>query len=169
MVGNASLSGGARHGLSALSHAERQAAQNALSRIKSSGSLTHNATVYGGALSKAGLGAPSSLIHGRGSDTFAGGSRGVQTRPLMAAGNDTVVSGSSAAIGVRAPLSEAIGGHGSHGFALNSDTINVAGATAENVKAVQHEGAAKAHTITLADKTTVTVTGLSHDIPKVGH
>jgi hypothetical protein len=168
MVANASISGGARHGLSALSHAERQAAQNALSRIKGFGGLGHNATVYGGTLGKAGLGAPS-LIHGRGSDTFAGGSRGVQTRPLMAAGNDTVVSGSSAAFGGRTPLSEAIGGHGTHGFALNSDTINVAGATAESVKAVQHDGVAKAHTITLADKTTVTVTGLSHDIPKVGH
>jgi len=168
MVGNASLSGGARHGLSALSHAERQAAQNVLSRIKGSGGLTNNATVYGGALSKAGLGAPS-MIHGRGSDTFAGGSRGVQTRPLMASGSDTVVSGSSAVFGGRTPVSGAIGGPGSHGFALNSDTINVAGATAESVKAVQHEGVAKAHTITLADKTTVTVTGLSHDIPKVGH
>lgn len=168
MVGNASLSGGARHGLSALSHAERQAAQNALSRIKGSGGLDHNATVYGGALGKAGLGAPS-LIHGRGSDTFAGGSRGIQTRPLIGAGNDTVVSGSTAVLGSRPPLSEAMGGHGSHGFALNSDTINVAGATAESVKAVQHDAAAKAHTITLADKTTVTITGLSHDIPKLGH
>ena len=168
MVGNASLSGGVRHGLSALSHAERQAAQNALSRIKGSGGLTHNATVFGGMVSKAGLGAPS-LIQGRGSDTFAGGSRGVQTRPLMPAGNDTVVSGSSVVFGGRTPLSESIPGHSSHGFALNSDTINVAGATAESVKAAQHEGAAKAHTITLADKTTITVTGLSHDIPKVGH
>jgi hypothetical protein len=168
MVGNASLSGGARHGLTALSNAERQAAQNALSRIKSSGGLSHNATVFGGTVSKAGLGAPS-LMQGRGSDTFAGGSRGVQTRPLIAAGNDTVVSGSSAVLGGRTPLSESIGSHSSRGFALSSDTINVAGATAEHVKAVQQEGAAKAHTITLADKTTITVTGLSHDIPKVGH
>ena len=168
MVGNASLSGGARHGLSALSPAERQAAQNALSRIKGSGGLTHNATVFGGTVAKGGLGAPS-LIQGRGSDTFAGGSRGVQTRPLMAAGNDTVVSGSSVLFGGRTPLSESIGGHGNQSFALNSDTINVAGATAENVKAVQHEDTAKAHTITLADKTTITVTGLSHDIPKIAH
>lgn len=168
MVGNASLSGGARHGLSALSHAERQAAQNALSRIKGSGGLTHNATVFGGTVSKAGLGSRS-LIQGRGSDTFAGGSRGVQTRPLIAAGNDTVVSGSAVMFGGRTPLSEALGGHGSHGFALNSDTINVAGTTADSVKAAQHESAPKAHTVTLADKTTITITGLSHDIPKIGH
>jgi hypothetical protein len=175
MVGMASIAGGAKHGLATLSHAERDAAQRALARLKSSGGglgsklegSTRSATVYGGSAIK-GAGLTASLIHGQGSDTFMGGARSALTHTV--AGSDTVLSG-SAAFGGHTSVSDALARHGGANFSLSADTINVAGATAEGVKAAHPPDATThAHTITLADKTTVTITGVSaHDITKLTH
>jgi hypothetical protein len=168
-----SVASGAKHGPSVLSHAERAVAQNALDRLKLSmnkpglhSSSASSATVFGGVKS-AKLGG-SSLIHGQGNDTFMGGARSVSTHALANIGNDTVVSGS--ATGGHMPP-EAHGAHTIQNFSLNSDTINVKGATAEGVKGTHQEGATtSSHTITLSDKTTVTVSGLSHhDMGKLTH
>jgi hypothetical protein len=167
MVGMATVDGGTKHGLAALSHEERQAAHNALAKLNSKTGLgshldaaTRSATVYGGSLLKsAGLNA-STMMHG--SDTFIGGARSGLTHAGI--GNDTVVSGSTATFGGRASLSSPIAHHEGH-LSLSSDTISVAGATAESVKAGHAHDATSSHTITLADKTTVTITGVSaHDI-----
>jgi hypothetical protein len=164
------IAGGTQSGLASLSYAERQAAENALSKIKStSGSLgsslggfAQSATLIGGSLKTAGLNA-STLMQGVGSDTFIGGARSSLTSSI---GSDTVVSGSAKAFNAV----DTLGAHNASNFALSSDTINVAGATALSVKAVQPEDKTKTHTVTLGDKTTVTITGLStHDISKLPH
>jgi hypothetical protein len=168
MVGTATVDGGTKHGLAALSHEERQAAHNALAKLNSKTGLgshldaaTRSATVYGGSLLKsAGLSA-SNLMHG--SDTFIGGARSGLTHAGI--GNDTVVSGSTATFAGRASLSSPIAHHEGQHLNLSSDTISVAGATAASVKAGHTHEASSSHTITLADKTTVTITGVSaHDI-----
>jgi hypothetical protein len=174
MIGSSSVAGGAKHGISVLSHAERAVAQNALDRLNNtkgkpglhSGLAASSATVFGGV--KSGKMGGSSLMHGQGNDTFMGGARSLSTHALANIGNDTVVSGSATG-GHKSP--EAHGAHSVQNFSLNSDTINVKGATAEGVKGA-HPDAAKTstHTITLSDKTTVTVAGLSHhDLGKIGH
>ena len=175
MIGSASVAGGAKHGVSVLSHAERAVAQNALDRLNSSksrvglqaGSPTSSATVFGG-VKTAKMGG-SSLVHGQGSDTFMGGARSLSTHALANIGNDTVVSG-SATHGAPMPA-EAHGAHSMQNFSLNSDTINVKGATAESFKGGHPDGTTtSSHTITLSDKTTVTVAGLSHhDMGKLTH
>ncbi|HUD65085.1 MAG TPA: hypothetical protein VMQ17_10930 [Candidatus Sulfotelmatobacter sp.] len=179
MVVGATVAGGATHGLAVLSHAEREAAKNALAKLKTLGSQlgshrggsTESATVYGGVSGKPfGLNA-STLIHGQGSDTFKGGARTAPTHALANIGNDTVVSGSATTLHGRTQA-ERFGGRSPQHFNLSSDTISVQGATAEAIKAATHHEEAKAgtHTVTLADKTTVTISGLSkHDIGKLTH
>jgi hypothetical protein len=177
MVG-ATVTGGAAHGLAVLSHAEREAARSALAKLKTLGSglsshlggSTESATVYGGsAVKTTGLSA-STLIHGQGSDTFMGGARSGPSHALANIGNDTVVSGSATTLAGRTST-EHFGGHSAQHFNLNSDTINVKGVTADGIKG-EHSKEAKtsAHTVTLADKTTVTISGLSqHDVGKLTH
>ncbi len=174
MVGMATVTGGVKHGLAVLSHAERAAAESALAKLNRpsgaagshAGSVAASATVLGGVKSAAFSG--STLIHGQGNDTFLGGARGTTTRALANIGNDTVVSGSA---GGSRSLADAAVAHTAQHFSLSSDTINVKGATAEAVKGLHKEGAtAGSHTITLADKTTVTIAGLTkHDIGKLPH
>src|SRR5579862_2433090 len=102
MQGMASLQGGAHHGLAALTHAEREAAQNALAKLKGPGHVlgshldgsTRSATVHSGtALKTAGVGT-STVLHGQGHDTFIGGAR--SGLAPVDTGNDTVISGSTA-------------------------------------------------------------------------
>jgi hypothetical protein len=174
MVGPASVSGGAKHGAAVLSHHERVVAQNVLNKLNSpkSGGLhaglsSSSATVFGGV--KGPKLAASALLHGHGSDTFMGGARSVSTHALANIGNDTVVSGSATKGGHMPAESHAT--HSMQKFGMNSDTINVKGATAESVKGTHPEQAhVGSHTITIADKTTVTVSGLSHhDMGKLAH
>lgn len=164
----ASMPGGIHHGVSHLSHAERQAALQALSRVKNNPSrlgavlagVKHSATMIGGAHQPI-LGA-AALVHGAGHDTFIGGARSSVSRSI---GNDTVLSG-SAKSSMRAVSSTPGLSHAG----LSSDTINIAGNTAASIKAMLPEEKAKTHTVTLSDKTKVTVTGLSnHDITKLQH
>lgn len=170
----ASIFGGVKHGMSVLSHSEREAAKNALTKLKSLGSglgshlsgATESATVYGGAATKTGA---AGLVRGHGSDTFMGGSAKTTTHALANHVNDTVVSGSSTAMGGRG-WADHMGG-AAHNFALSADTIDVKGTTAEGVKGSHTEQPKTGvQTVTLADKTTVTVSGLSHhDVGKVTH
>jgi hypothetical protein len=163
-----------------LTTAEREAAQKAIAKLKSPGgglsshlgSLTQSATVYGGSSAKtAGLGAQA-LIRGQGSDTFIGGARGTLAHAATDLAKDTVVGGSAATALVHpAAAAEGLGKHAGGSFSLSNETINVAGTTAESVKAGHPaEGATGGHTVTLADSTTVTITGLSqHDMSKIKH
>lgn len=163
MVGMATIAGGTKHGLAVLSHAERSAAENALSRLgrQHAGSASVSATVFGG-VKASGL-STTSLVHGQGNDTFLGGARSTSTHALANIGNDTVLSGSATA---NHPTPEGR----AQSFSLSSDTISVKGATAEGVKSVHPQTSTGSHTITLADKTTVTISGLSkHDISKLPH
>jgi hypothetical protein len=167
----ASMPGGMHHGLTALSHAERQAALNALAKISRTpgrfgsnlAGVRQSATQIGGAAHKPEL-RSASLIHGPGQDTFIGGARGALTAHI---GSDTVLGGSIKALerGTALPATHALGHAG-----LSSDTINIAGRTAASVKAMNPNDKAKAHTVTLGDKTKITISGLStHDISKLHH
>ena len=176
MTGMASIHGGAHHGLPNLTHEERLAARNALAKLKTSGSplsshldgSIRSATVYSGSAVKGSGLNMSTLLHGHGSDTFIGGARSGLSP--IGTGSDTVISGSTAAGTVDRNQTGVLGGQSGHSFTLSTDTISVAGATAESLKAGHpHEGTAS-HTITLADKTKVTITGVpAHDITKLPH
>jgi hypothetical protein len=149
-----------------LSASERQAAQNALSKLKQAGSTLGkhlggslvSATVPSG-VRASGLGTSSSLsVHA--SDTFMGGARSAS---LVRLGNDTVVSGS-----VKAATHTGVAA--AQHFALTNDTIRTAGATAVSVHTEPHGAKVPAHTVTLADKTTIKIAGLApHDISKLHH
>lgn len=176
MAATATISGGVRHGMANLSPAERQAAQNVLAKLKQSGSGLgshfgrESATVSSGSalpLKPAALGA-STLLSARGSDTFMGGVRSAPATGVRV-GNDTVVSGSTIKSGLP-QASHAVAGHTAQHVALSSDTINVAGVTASHVQAAHPQEAKGTHTITLEDKTTIKLAGLSaHDVSKLHH
>jgi hypothetical protein len=157
--------GGVHHGLATLSHSEFQAAQHALSQIARAsgghGSFSQSATLIGGSL-RAGASPALSLLHG-GSDTFVGGARSSLTASI---GTDTIVGGSAklvdGTIGV-------LGSHNVGRLALSADTINAAGHTALSVK-TEPQSIAAGHTVTVGEKTTITISGLSaHDITKLSH
>jgi hypothetical protein len=170
------VAGGSSHGIKTLSAAEHHAAVSALSKLGSAGGVSQGvASVFGGSLRSATLSGgtvhsdgikvgATSLVAGRGADTFAGGVHSGATPAFGAVGSDTVVSGSAFSSGAAAAKAAATGGHaGSSG-----DTINVAGTTAASVKSeAAQAGKAVGHTITMADKTTITLTGVStHDVVK---
>ena len=161
--------GGANHAMATLSQSEVQAARHALSKLTSStgslgaslGSLSQSATLIGGSVRA--FQAPS-FLQGSGSDTFVGGARSSLTASI---GSDTIVGGSANLV------DGSLGVHGTHNvstFALSMDTINIAGATALSVREVEPEARISAHSVTVGDKTTVTISGLSaHDISKLSH
>jgi hypothetical protein len=152
----ATVSGGVHHAVTSLSHAERQAALNALSKLRSTSGR------FGSPLAEVKHSATSTLIHGN--DTFIGGAR---TSLGSSIGNDTVLSGSAKHFSRGTAVA---GAHGLSHSGLSTDTINVAGKTAASVKAMHPEDRAKAHTVTLGDNTKVTISGLStHDISKLHH
>jgi len=98
MVAGATIFGGAKHGLAVLSFAEREAAKNALAKLKTQGLGSHpsgsieSATVLGGSAARTTGLRSSTLIHGQGSDTFKSGARITPTHTLANIGNDTVLS-----------------------------------------------------------------------------
>ncbi len=181
-MGIITINGASAHGFGTLSHAERQAAQNALTKLKHPGSglashlgsTSESATVSSGSSLSQGphtvdLGA-STLLSAHGSDTFLGGVRSKPATSGLSIGNDTVVSGSTTKLSAHASSSDTLAGRGAQHFALSSDTINVAGATAASIQTGLPHGTANTHTITLADKTTIKIAGLSpHDISKLHH
>lgn len=165
------LHGGVKHGLAALSHSELQAAQHALSKLTSAtGSLgrglsniSQSATSTGGSFRPSALQTPG-LLQGTGTDTFVGGAR---SSSLQNVGADRIVGGSAKSVDTALGL---LGTHNPNGVAFGTDSINIAGATALSVTAREPETNTRAHTVTLGDKTTITISGLSaHDISKLSH
>jgi len=169
MVDMATMSGGAKLGIHSLTPAERHAAINALSKLTHSSASKGVASVFGGALKSATLSGGSvhsasikttggtTLVAGRGADTFAGGVQSGVKPAINTIGSDTVVAGS--AFG----KTELTTG-GSR--ALSSDTINVAGTTAAGVKTAV-DTKSTGHTITMADKTSITLNGVTpHNVIK---
>ncbi len=147
------------HGiLNALSQSEKSAAVSALSKLTGQSASAGVASVFGGALKAATLSGGSSnksgvqvagthLLGGRGADTFVGGVHSGAKLPPASVGSDTVVAGS--ALSKTELTSKA-------GRALSADTINVAGTTAAGVKTAV-DPKSTGHTITLADKTSITL------------
>jgi hypothetical protein len=167
------VAGGAHASLKSLSPAEHQAAVSALSKLASAspgvssvlGGSLRSATLSGGSVHSEGIKVgSSSLAIGSGADTFAGGVRSVAAPAHTTIGSDTVVAGSAFSSKIDATKSAASGAH----VSLSGDTINVAGTTAASVKSETVQDAKSAgHTITLSDKTTITLTGVSaHDVIK---
>jgi len=157
------VDGGAKTGIGSLTPHEHQAAINALSKLSSASGATHGvAQLLGGTLRSATLSGGS--VHDvKGADTFAGGVR-TTLAPVSHVGSDTVVAGSAFTGKVESSPAAFGGGH-----ALSTtDTINVAGTTASSVKNEPlAAGKATGHTITLSDKTTITLTGVApHDVTK---
>lgn len=162
MVDLVTVAGGAKHGISTLSPAEHQAAVHALAKLSAAdGASKGVASVLGGtSLRSATLsGGSAKLVTGRGADTFAGGVHQSSTPTFSTLGSDTVVAGS--AFGKLDPAAASKG----HGLSLSGDTINVAGTTAASLKEQAVQGKAAGQTLTLSDKTTVTLTGV-HDVTK---
>jgi len=167
-----SSAGGARVGIQSvspihsLSPVERHAAITALSKLTSSSATKGVASVFGGSLKSATLkggtvhtesikASGAALVTGKGSDTFAGGVKSAVKPAIKAVGSDTIVAGSAFR---KAELST------KPGRALSSDTINNAGKTAAGVKALV-EDKSVGYTITMADKTSITLTGVTpHNI-----
>jgi hypothetical protein len=169
--------GGAKHALVALSDAERDAANRVLAKLKTSGgglgshlgNLTQHATVHGGSSVKTPGMAPT-LVGAHGSDTFVGGARTNLALSPATVAHDTVVGGSVTPFTPPVSVADALGKHGGQGLSLSNETINVAGTTAENLKAGLPHEATSAHAVTLTDKTSITIAGLSHDdISKLKH
>lgn len=168
------VAGGAHASLKSLSPAEHQAAVSALSKLASAspgvssvlGGSLRSATLSGGSVvhSEGIKVGSSSLATGSGADTFAGGVRSAAAVAHTTIGSDTVVAGSAFSSKIDATKSAASGAH----VSLSGDTINVAGTTAASVKSETVQDAKSAgHTITLSDKTTITLTGVSaHDVIK---
>jgi hypothetical protein len=126
--------------------------------------------MYGGSSVKSIGSGAAALIQGRGSDTFVGGARSTPTHTPLDIAKDTVVGGSATKLGGPAVVADALEKHGSHSLTLSNETINVAGTTAETVKGVHPLDSTTGHALTLSDKTTVTISGLSqHDISKLKH
>jgi hypothetical protein len=160
----ATVDSGTKVGLSPL---ERHAAVNALAKLTIGGETRGVSSVFGGvsiksatlsggtihtAPVKTAAGTP--LVSGLGADTFAGGVRSTVSPTIQTIGSDTVVAGSAF---TKTELTAV------RGRALSGDTISVAGSTAAGVKAVLETKPTTGHTITLADKTTITLSGIPHN------
>jgi hypothetical protein len=156
MVDMATVDGGTRSGVSSLSPSEHHAAISALSKL-TEGSASHGvASVFGGTLQSATVSSGASqksptLVSGRGADTFAGGVHSGAAPAVKAIGSDTVVAGSAFA---KTELSTG------PNRALTADTIKSAGTTAADVKTAP-DTKASGTTITMADKTSITLTGVT--------
>jgi len=165
MVDLASVSGGVKSGVSSLSASEHQAAVHALSKLTESSASHGVASVFGGTFKSATVSSGSvhtesiksaSVVSGKGADTFSGGVHSGAAPAIHAIGSDTVVAGSAFA---KTELSSGTG------KALSADTIKAAGTTAADVKTAP-DTKASGTTITMADKTSITLTGVTPHIVK---
>lgn len=172
MAGTATIHGGVATAASVtLTPAQQTAATAALNKLSST--TTSTTAVTGAATKLSPMSATTTnlttlktattsngLLTGAGNDTFAGG---VSTAGQRLSGftSDTVGGGTT---GAPAGSSPTAGG----GFALSSDTVSSAGATAAGVKALDPSATASAaHTIVLPDKTTINIAGVSpHNLGK---
>jgi hypothetical protein len=155
---------GAQHG--GLNSFERAAAQQALAKLTGSSGFTPSAqpTPAGGSFHFSPIKTLSQgLVAGKGTDTYAGGVASARFA-ISKISSDTVLSGSTA------PRLDRL--ENPSVFRLSADTINLAGATAAGVKAADPSHSQQSsHTITLSDKTTLTITGVhgSEIIKPHGH
>jgi hypothetical protein len=147
-----------------LSDSERAAAHSALSRLTGAGVSgfqgEESARSSAHAFSFKTL--PNGLVSGLGSDTFAGGASGSHV-PLSTFAADSISGG--------AALKTSWVESGTP-FHLSGDTIHSAGSTAAGVKTADTNfTAGVSHTVSLSDKTTVTLTGVGRGavIKPVGH
>ncbi len=154
MADLSTVTGGANHSVSSLTAAEHQAAIKALSKLSSSdhgvsGSLSQSlksATLSGGSIHSSALKLTGS-VHSATAPSFS------------SIGSDTVVAGSAFST---KPTTASASTH-----SLSGDTINIAGTTAAAVKSETVHDPKAGHTLTLADKSTVTLTGVTpHDVTK---
>jgi hypothetical protein len=164
----ATVTGGVHSGAHPLSPAERHAAISALSKLTNSHASKGVSSVFGGGLKSATLSggsvhsasvkttAGSHLVTGRGADTFAGGVTSAAKPTIHTVGSDTVVAGS--AFGKTELTAKGTG------KALSGDTINVKGTTAASVKTAL-DVKSTGHTITMADKTSITLKGITPHKP----
>jgi len=157
--------------LTSLSSAEHQAATQALARLESldrggvSSYLGGSATLSGGTshvLDTTVVGSGKlGLVSGVGSDTFVGGVGTAASHATGLVSTDTVAAGSAGLFTSQHTGAEPAGLSGT-GLSLSNDTINVAGVTAASVKADKPSEAHTAGTtVTMADKTTVNLIGVS--------
>ena len=155
MAHSTTVTGGTR--VHSLTPAERHAAITALSKLTNSSASKGVASVFGGSLKSATLsgGSGTKLVTGRGSDTFAGGVKSGAKPTISTIGSDTVVAGSAF------KTSELTG---KTAKSLSTETIKVSGVTAAGVKTAVDDKTA-GHSITMADKTHITLTGVTpHNI-----
>jgi hypothetical protein len=150
------MSGGASGHHASLSAHEHQVALQALEKLKATGGVSRgSAAGLHGDLRSAAAKAGTQIIHPK-SETFAGGaSSSVKPAVSSIIGRDTLVAGSGV---TKAELQTKSG--------AGTETIKVEGVTAALVK---NEPASKsaAHTITMPDKTSITLSGIStHDLFK---
>jgi hypothetical protein len=141
---------------------EYQTALQALQKLKTTGGVSQGvASVLGGALKDAPLTIRTGLIGSQSHESFAGGVKSDVKASIRAIGSDTVVAGSAF---TKTELTGKVAGVS----ALSSDTIKAAGVTAASVKTDPTEaGKSAAHTITMSDKTSITLSGIStHDVIK---
>jgi hypothetical protein len=147
-----------------LTPTERLAALSALNKLgQAYGATSGISSVLGGGLSSATLsGGTVSLdkIQSIGSDTFAGGVGSGLSASINAIGSDTVVAGSAFAKGELSSTASSKSGT----LNLSGDTINIAGVTAASVK-TETPVVKAGIKITMPDKTSITLTGIStHDL-----
>jgi hypothetical protein len=157
--------GGHGHGHghhSGLTAFEHQAALQALEKLKAASGVGRGvASVLGGGLRSATSKGGTNLLTAK-TETFAGGVHSDVKASIRAIGSDTVVAGSAF---TKAELlgrggTSAVGG-------LSADTIKAAGLTAATVKNDAAEPKSAGHTITMSDKTSITLSGIStHDVIK---
>lgn len=174
MVDTASVAGGAKSVLASLSPAEHHAATQALARLESldrggvSSFLGGSATLSGGtahALDTTVVGSGKlGLISGVGSDTFVGGVSSAAHATGLG-GTEAVTAGSAGLFASHLTNAESLA-HSGAGLSLSNDTIKAAGVTAASVKADKPSAAhAAGTTVTMADKTTVNLIGVSAHKP----
>jgi hypothetical protein len=161
MAGLSTVQGGVQHVAvrSPLTGAEKAAVQAALTKLSgsgASGALATHVSATGGTLPYASLKTiTKGVLTGLGQDTFAGGISGGRVA-LTRFPSDSVVGGSAA----KAPV---LGS----GVRLSAESIGLKGVTAAGVKAIDpNVGLALTHTVTLTDKTTLTITGVHGHVIK---
>ena len=186
MVGTATITGGARAAGVTLSAAEQLAAQQALAKL--AGTVASSALPSIAALSAASatpvlasaiavpsIAAPAPALHalaglksaasglvlGGGNDSLTGGVPHCRSKGWPDLPSDSVSGGSATNLPVASVT-------GQHAPTLGADVVQASGVTAAGVKAQDPASAhTGAHTITLVDKTVLTITGAgSHSIVK---
>jgi hypothetical protein len=159
MADLASISGGSSVHHASLSAHEHQVAMQALEKLKATGGVSRGSSVALSSELRAAVGKPGTELIGKRTATFAGGaSSGIKPAVSHIIGSDTVVAGSAL---TKSELTSKAGA------AAATETIKIEGVTAALVKHEAAQTKSAAHTITMPDKTNITLSGIStHDLFK---